>query len=114
MQSSVRCAHILLKHTGSRNPVDRFRNKKVTRSLDEASAGISEIRKNVEKDLSKFADYALQFSECSSAQNGGDLGFFNRGDMQKEFEDVSFSLKVGELSQAVSTDSGIHIILRLN
>lgn len=31
---SVRCAHILQKHTGSRNPVDSYRNKPITRSLN--------------------------------------------------------------------------------
>ena len=36
----VRCSHILLKHAGSRNPVDRLRNKTVTRSKQEAIDGI--------------------------------------------------------------------------
>ncbi len=51
-------------------------------------------------------------SDCSSAQNKGDLGVFGRGMMQKAFEDAAFALKVGELSGLVDTDSGIHIILR--
>lgn len=36
----------------------------------------------------------------------------SRGQMQKPFEDATFSLAVGELSQPVFTDSGVHIILR--
>jgi len=52
-------------------------------------------------------------SDCSSAKNGGDLGSFSRGQMQKSFEDASFALKVGELSDIVDSDSGIHIILRV-
>lgn len=55
---------------------------------------------------------AEEFSECRSAQNGGDLGEFGRGAMQKAFEDAAFSLKPGELSDLVDSDSGIHIILR--
>lgn len=43
----------------------------------------------------------------------GDLGSFTRGQMQKPFEDATFVLSVGGLSNIVDTDSGIHIILRL-
>lgn len=60
----------------------------------------------------KFEDIASQFSDCSSAKRGGDLGPFGRGQMQRPFEDASFGLKVGELSDPVWTDSGVHIILR--
>jgi hypothetical protein len=42
-----------------------------------------------------------------------DLGFFGRGMMQKAFEDASFGLRVGEMSQIVSTDSGYHLIYRI-
>ena len=57
---------------------------------------------------------ALQVeSDCGSAQKGGDLGVFQRGAMQKAFEDASFALKVGELSGIVDSDSGIHVILRI-
>lgn len=59
-----------------------------------------------------FAELAQKYSDCSSARRGGDLGPFNRGAMQKPFEDCAFSLKVGELSEPVFTDSGVHIILR--
>jgi NIMA-interacting peptidyl-prolyl cis-trans isomerase 1 len=55
---------------------------------------------------------AKKFSDCSSARVGGDLGSFGRGKMQKAFEDAAFSLKVGELSKPVVSDSGIHLILR--
>ncbi len=53
----------------------------------------------------------LEFTSFS-AHKGGDLGYFARGTMQKPFEEAAFSLKVGELSQIVSSDSGLHIILR--
>ena len=54
----------------------------------------------------------LCFSDCGSAAQGGDLNRFGRGDMQKPFEDATYALKVGELSDIVDTDSGVHIILR--
>ena len=113
MNGSVRCSHILQKHLNSRNPVDSYRNKKITRTPEEALENIQKIRCQIlEKGLNQFGSYAQEFSECRSAGNNGDLGLFRRGAMQKEFEDASFGLKVGELSQPVSTDSGIHIILR--
>ena len=55
---------------------------------------------------------ALEYSECGSAQQGGDLGEFGPGQMQEAFEKGTYALKVGELSGLIDTDSGIHIILR--
>ena len=48
-----------------------------------------------------------------SAKRGGDLGHFGRGQMQPAFEEASFQLQIGEMSQIVDTDSGVHIILRV-
>ena len=62
---------------------------------------------------STFEELASQYSDCSSAKRGGDLGPFGKGQMQKPFEDATFALKVGELSEPVSTDSGVHIIKRM-
>ena len=59
-----------------------------------------------------FAELASKHSDCSSFRQGGDLGVFGRGAMQKPFEDASFALKVGEISGIVATDSGLHRILR--
>jgi NIMA-interacting peptidyl-prolyl cis-trans isomerase 1 len=59
-----------------------------------------------------FAGLAGTESDCSSAKRGGDLGWFEHGTMQKPFSDAAFALDVGELSQVVDTDSGVHLILR--
>ena len=98
---SVRCAHILQKHTGSRNPVDSYRNKPITRSLPEARQNIHNFLAQVKQDPKLFGSLAKEYSECRSAAKGGDLGHFGRGDMQPPFEEASFTLKVGEISNPV-------------
>ncbi len=57
-----------------------------------------------------FAGLAMQFSTCPSGQNGGDLDYFQRGQMVKEFEDAAFALEPGSISEIVETDFGYHII----
>lgn len=72
----------------------------------------TEYRDSIVNEEETFEGLASKFSDCSSASKGGDLGFFSSGQMQKPFEDASFSLKVGEMSEPVWTDSGVHLILR--
>ena len=60
-----------------------------------------------------FSTLAQRFSKCPSKQNGGDLGAFGRGQMVKPFEDATFALEVGGLSQPVQTQFGYHLIQRI-
>jgi parvulin-like peptidyl-prolyl isomerase len=60
-----------------------------------------------------FQQHATQRSDCSSYQQGGDLGYFSKGQMQEPFENAAFALSPGEMSGIVSTDSGYHLIYRI-
>ncbi len=87
--SKVKASHILVKK----------------RSL--ASQILGELQSGAD-----FRELAKKHSICSSGKKGGDLGFFTRGKMVKEFEKTAFSLAKGELSGLVKTEFGYHIIKR--
>ena len=115
--SEVQCLHLLRKHAGSRRP-SSWRVETITQSKEDAIAQITAFRVELAKCSpqeirASFSAIAERESDCSSARNGGDLGMFARGQMQKSFEDASFALAVGEMSGVVDSDSGIHIILRV-
>ena len=58
----------------------------------------------------KFEDVAQEVSLCPSGANGGDLGFFGKGVMVKEFEDAAFSMNIGDLSEPIQTQFGWHLL----
>ena len=62
------------------------------------------------KTLEDFAKAAQKHSLCPSGQTGGDLGFFGRGKMVREFEEAAFSMEVGEISAPVKTQFGYHLL----
>ena len=62
------------------------------------------------RDGEDFAELAMIYSEGPSGPQGGDLGFFARGAMVEEFDEVAFGLEIGEVSNPVKTKFGYHII----
>ena len=61
-------------------------------------------------DGKSFEELAKEYSLCPSGKNGGDLGYFGRGQMVPEFEKPSFDMAIGEVSEPIQTQFGWHII----
>jgi foldase protein PrsA len=83
---------------------------KASHILVEDEATAKEIKQKL-VDGADFAELAREYStDEGSKENGGELGYFPRGTMVTEFEDVAFSLPVNEISEPVKSDYGYHII----
>lgn len=68
------------------------------------------IKRDIESGKISFEQAAKKYSKCPSGQSGGDLGYFGRGQMVKEFENAAFALPVGKISAPVQTQFGYHLI----
>jgi len=70
-----------------------------------------EIAEKLQKKPHKFADLALKHSECPTALQGGVLGTVSRGTLYPELDEVLFTLKAGQVSDAVQSEIGFHVVL---
>jgi len=90
LSNKIKCSHILVE------------------KQSQALQLLEEIKKG-----KKFGIVAKEISTCPSGKKEGDLGYFTKGQMVREFEDVAFKLQIGEISEPVKTEFGYHIIKRL-
>ena len=91
MSNKVKCSHILVEKQSE-------------------SLAITERIKNGEK----FGKLAKELSiDSGSAKKDGNLGYFTKGKMVKQFEEVAFKLQIGQISEPVKSEFGYHIIKRL-
>jgi len=92
LTNKIKCSHILVQ------------------KQSEAIAILDKIRQG-----EKFGKLARELSiDSGSAKRDGNLGYFGRGKMVKEFETVAFKLEIGKISEPVKTQYGYHIIKRLS
>lgn len=90
MPVKVKCSHILVKKQG------------------EALEILERIKKG-----EKFGKLAKELSiDSASAKRDGNLGYFTKGMMVKQFEEAAFKLHVGQVSEPIKTEFGYHIIKR--
>ena len=72
-----------------------------------------EIIQTINNRQKTFEQAAQEFSSCPSRKRGGDLGFFARGQMVREFDEAARKLPVGGMTtEPVKTQFGYHIIKR--
>ncbi len=107
----VRISHIIIKHKESKKPFP-WQSYGIKKSKEDSLKLITHLRKKALTGEADFKDLAKDYSDCSSAGDGGDLGYIYMNELQKEFEDTAFGLKIGEISCPIWTILGVHIIQR--
>jgi peptidyl-prolyl cis-trans isomerase C len=95
----VRASHILVKLDPKATDAEKAAARKK----------IEDIQKRIQKG-EDFGAVAKEMSDCPSAAKGGDLDYFQRGQMVAPFEEAAFSLKINEVSGIIETQFGYHLI----
>jgi len=104
VKEQIRAAHILISVSDKATKKQKKEAKKLAKELRKRAAGGED-----------FAMLARQNSyDTTTARRGGDLGYFEKGAMVKEFEKAAFKLKKDQISKVVESDYGYHIIKLLD
>ena len=108
----VKVRHIVIS-TNQRTPQEAERlAQQVFAELQAHRAGLAHAgASGVLTFRARFADAARKYSEDGSAQEGGDLGWVERGKLDPKFEEVAFGIPAGIMSGIVATKFGYHLIL---
>jgi peptidyl-prolyl cis-trans isomerase C len=96
---TLRASHILIGTDEKLSPEDRKKAK------EKAEAILKRVKAGED-----FAAIAKSDSSCPSSAEGGDLGYFARGQMVPPFEKAAFALQPGQISDVVETQFGYHVI----
>jgi peptidyl-prolyl cis-trans isomerase D len=103
----VKARHILVSFSGARNAS----GSGALRTKSDAKKRAEDIAKQAKAAGADFAKLATTMTDETSGKNrGGDLGFFVREDMVKEFSDAAFAMAPGQVSGVVESPFGFHVI----
>lgn len=98
--AQIRASHILLNYPDQ-----------ATQAQRDSVAALANALRDRALNGEPFGDLAEEYSsDAGTAAQGGDLGFFGRGQMVKPFEDAAFATGLGEISEPVETPFGLHVI----
>lgn len=99
---TVRASHIVLRLPPNSGPAD----------IEGARAKLTAIRNELLEKKTDFAAMAKAASQCPSKENGGDIGFITRkwGMVDEGFARIAFGLQIGQVSDIVQTEYGLHLI----
>jgi peptidyl-prolyl cis-trans isomerase C len=97
----VRASHVVFRVSPTASDTER----------EAVRAKLAALRQEIESGKTDFAEAAKKHSQCTSAPNGGDIGYFPRKmAVEEPFAKAAFALKVGQMSDIVQTDYGVHLI----
>jgi peptidyl-prolyl cis-trans isomerase C len=98
---TVRASHIVLRMAPGASD----------REIQETKAKLQALRQEIVSGKLDFVEAAKKYSQCVSAKDGGDIGYFPRKlAVDEAFARAAFALKVGEISDVVQSEYGMHLI----